>query len=172
MKRFIPLLFVVFLVSACGFSPLYGNYNKTGAQYTDEALSHVHIANIPDREGQHLKNLLIDRFYGNQGKGAYTAYVLDVSDIKEKLTDLDITKSSDATRAQLRLDTSFKLIDQKTGKTCLSKRLSSITSYNILPSEFATRITEDDARLNALEDLARQIELHLGLYFKRANQKE
>jgi LPS-assembly lipoprotein len=42
-----------------------------------------------------------------------------------------------------------------------------ITSYNVLGNEFATRVTEDNARTNALDELARQAEMHTGLYFRR-----
>ena len=37
----------------------------------------------------------------------------------------------------------------------------------ILGSEFATRVTEDNARQNALDDIARQVEMQLNLFFKR-----
>ncbi len=171
MRLLLSLLLVTLLMTGCGFTPVFGNFTKNGQVYTDEALSYVSIENIPDREGQHLRNLLMDRFYGNSGKGTYVSHTLSVSDLKERSTDLDITKSSDATRAQLRLNAVISLTDKKTGKIVLNRKISAITSYNILPSEFATRITEEDARKNALEDLARQTELYVSLYFRRADKK-
>jgi LPS-assembly lipoprotein len=52
----------------------------------------------------------------------------------------------------------------------LSRTLLASTSYNVLSSQFTTRVSEDDARLNALNDLARQAEQQIVLYFERSNK--
>lgn len=161
------LLIIVALLSlaACGFRPVYG-VNRDTPVGVESRLAEIHIANIPDREGQYLRNALIDRFY-RDGRPSHASYVLVVSPIQESLADLDITKTSDSTRGQLRLDSNFTLKDSATGQSVLSRNLLSVTSYNILGSEFASRVTEQNARDNALDDLARQIELQISLYFKR-----
>ena len=64
------------------------------------------------------------------------------------------------------MTTSFVLNDDK-GEALLKRSLSAVTSYNILDSQFTTRVAEDAARRQALDDLARQIETHLLLYFNR-----
>lgn len=153
------------ILTACGFHPVYG-VNKYTAVGVEEHLAATDISNIPNREGQYLRNALIDRFY-RSSRPAYPAYVLDVREVKEHLIDLDITKTADTTRGQMRLESGFTLKDKRTGKVLLSRDLRSITSYNLLGSEFATRVTEHSARENALDDLARQIELQLSLYFKK-----
>ena len=164
MNRFI-LIVCLLTLAACGFEPMYGrNINeRTGVE---NELARVGISNIENREGQYLRNALIDRFY-RAGRPARPLYRLSIKPLRETLIDLDITKSSDATRGQLRLETSMQLIDVRTEETVLARDLRTITSYNILGSEFATRVTEENARTNALDDLARQIELQLNLYFKR-----
>jgi len=159
------LIFIVGLqLSACGFTPLYGKAANDPAIAAE--LNRVHIDNIPDREGQYLRNALIDRFYSD-GRPDNSIYRLNIAPVLESLTDLDITKSSDATRAQLRLTSRMVLFERATGKVLLERNLNSITSYNILQSQFTTRVSEDNARLNALDDLARQIEQQLALYFRR-----
>ena len=161
-------VFLVFLSSlmlgSCGFRPLYGTQNNADVQ---AGLAQVDIGNIPDREGQYLRNALIDRFY-KHSRPSNAPYHLTVEKLVETLRDLDITQSSDATRAQLQLDTHIVLHDVRTGQELLSRKLHAITSYNVLASEFATRVAEGSARQNALDDLARQIELHLGLYFTKS----
>lgn len=129
-------------------------------------MSSIFIENIPNREGQFLKNELIDRFY-QKGRPADPAYKLYIQPIQETRNDLDITKNSDATRAQLRLETKLMLQDSQSSKVILRRKLTAITSYNILQSQFTTRVSEQDARENALNDLAIQIERHLSLYFAR-----
>ena len=70
------------------------------------------LNNIPDREGQILRNHLIDRFHRNGIIQPYR-YILDATPIEESIRDLDITKTSDSTRAQLRLKTTITLRDVK-----------------------------------------------------------
>ncbi len=152
-------------LSACGFAPLYGTGGASGEPVATD-LSQIYIENIPDREGQYLRNALLDRLYQN-GRPENALYRLSIAPVIETRTDLDITKSSDATRAQLRLVTVMVLTDKTTGTTLLQRSLTGITSYNILHSQFTTRVSEDNARRNALDDLARQIEQQLALYFRR-----
>ncbi len=163
MKNYIVLMCLI-CVAACGFRPLYG-VNRETPVGAEARLAQVDIANIPDREGQYLRNALIDRFY-HDGRPADARYSLVVQPVRESRINLDITKDADATRGQLRMDTSMILADRQTGETLVERSVRSITSYNILGSEFATRVTEDNARQNALDDLAAQIELQISLYFK------
>ena len=163
LSGFLPLL----LLTSCGFAPVYGDLgSKTEQSAVETTLAQIAIDNIPDREGQYLRNALIDRFY-RHARPATAPYALSVAKIRERLIDLDITKSSDTTRGQLRLDTEIALTDRKTGKTLLTRKLRAVTSYNILGSEFTNRVSEQNARENALDDLARQIELQVSLYFKK-----
>lgn len=162
--RILLLLPIFLTLSACGFSPMYGTLGKDRSLGSENYMSYVAIANIPDREGQFLRNALIDRLHRN-GTPIREAYTLYVENLEQSKRDLDITKNSNATRAQLLLSANIMLRDNVTGETLLERNVQSITSYNILGSEFATRISEDNTRLNALDDLARQIELQLNLYF-------
>ncbi len=164
MKSFI-LIAALLSLAACGFRPVYG-VNRDMPIGIEEKLSQVSIGNIPDREGQYLRNALIDRFY-RAGRPVDPVWSLSLKPLVESLSELDITKAADTTRAQLRIETVITLKDLRTGETLLVRNLAAITSYNVLGSEFATRVTEDNARNNALDDLARQVEMQLGLYFRR-----
>ncbi len=169
MKIFYMHIFLFSMLiqlTACGFSPMHGKYSAANSQTVQNDLSQIYIENIPNREGQFLRNALIDRFYQN-GHPTNPAYKLDINTIEERLTDLDITKSSDATRAQLRLNTSLTLMDKQNNAVLLTRKLTATTSYNILQSQFTTRVSEQDARENALNDLAAQIERQISLYFNR-----
>ncbi len=159
---------VALSLSACGFEPVYkaNSLSDSGQESVISALEQVEIGNIPDHSGQFLRNALIDRFYRN-GRPENPRYQLTVAKISEATTDLDITKTSDATRGQLKLSTVMSLNDKQTGKTLLTRKLTSISSYNILGSEFTNQVTEENTRQNALNDLARQIELQIGLYLRR-----
>lgn len=154
-----------FLITGCGFEPVYG-VNRNMAVGVESRLENVAIGNIPDRSGQYLRNALIDRFY----RGGYPqnpAYELTIGSLSEDASDLDVTKSSEATRGQMRIDANMILKDIRTGKVVLDRKIRASASYNIVGSQFANRVTQDNARENTLNDLARQVETQLNLYFRR-----
>lgn len=161
------LLLSVLLLTSCGFQPMYGSHSMS-AQNTEatKAMSDIQIAIIPDRDGQMLRNELIDNLYPH-GEPQNPRYTLSFSKLNITIRELDLTKSSEATRSQILASIGMTLTDSQTGEAILARSLRSITSYNILPSEFATNVTEDNARENAIKDLARQAQLQLSLYFNR-----
>lgn len=157
----LPLLAGLFL-TGCGFTPLYGNRGG----HAEAPLDQIYIDNIPDRNGVYLRNLLIDRFYQSGAPDPLSSpYKLHISAIDERISDLDITKTADATRAQLIIYATITLQDTQSGQTLLKRSLQSITSYNILRSQFTTYVSEQAAREAALTDMARQVERHISLYF-------
>jgi LPS-assembly lipoprotein len=165
MRRTFVSFLGVFILASCGFSPMYGTAGGHSTS-VESRLGQVEIGIIPDRSGQYLRNQLIDRFY-RDGMPASPAYMLDVDPINEAVFDFDITIESEATRRQLKLTTEMKLIDKATEEVVLRRDLQATTSHNVLESEFSTLVTEQSARDAALNDLARQIERQLVLYFSR-----
>ena len=164
------LLIIVLALPACGFSPMYANTNTQNTSANNNAvkssLSNIDINIIPNREGQFLRNLLIDRFYLN-GYPAAPNYQLKISQLRQNIVDFDVTLTAEATRRQLKLNTLMRLVDTNTNKIVLQRPLTAITSYNVLESEYSTVVTEQSAREAALGDLARQIEQQIVLYLNR-----
>jgi LPS-assembly lipoprotein len=154
------------LLPSCGFTPVYGDHGA-GSPGVQAKFDQVSIENIPDQSGVILRNNLLDRLYQN-GEPADPQYILKVAPIAERETDLDITPSSTATRAEMRLLTTIVLRDRTTKKELMRRDLIAIGSYNILGSEFTTLMAKQHVRENALDDLAQQIETQLALYFNRA----
>ena len=162
--KFLTLTALLFL-TACGFHPVYGvnKYTPVGAETKFQQIA---IDNIPDREGQYLRNALIDHLYRN-GRPASPQYRLTLTPLSETQRDLDITVDSDTTRAQLRIATTMTLIDTETRETLFTRSITSTASYNVLGSEFTNRVSEQSTRENILNDVARQIEMQIGLHFKQ-----
>jgi len=165
MKKPIILLSVA-LLTACGFSPMYGQNAATNNVSVKSNLGQIDIAIIPNREGQYLRNLLIDRFYNN-GYPTTPQYNLLLSPIKENIIDFDVTLDDEATRRQVRLNTILTLTDTTSNTVILTREVSSITSYNVLESEYSTVVTEQSAREAGLGDIARQVEQQVVLYLNR-----
>ncbi len=150
------------LLSACGFQPLYGD-KSYGAGAT-EKLANVDIGGIPDREGQKLRNLLIDRFYPTS-RPSSTRYRLNVSltAAEEKLA---LQKDASAVRAQLHVNAPYTLTDTTTGAVVFQSRARSLITYNILEQHYAGVVTVENAYDRALEeisnDITTRVAMHLG----------
>ncbi len=167
MKHFLILSLSLVLV-ACGFQPMYGSGAQTSASGLTAAqgLDQIDIDIIPNAEGVALRNQLIDRFY----KGGYPSnprYRLSVLPIRENVIDFDVTVESETTSRRLTLATTMGLKDLQTGEVVLTRSFYAYASYNVIGSQFTTRVTEADAREAAITDLANQIETQIALYFNR-----
>jgi len=159
--------FMLLTLAACGFTPMYGSGGAgTSGLSATAGLDKIEIDLIPDETGVYLRNILIDQFY-RDGYPVDPRYRLRVAAINQKVQDLDVTTDSESTRRQIILTTTLNLVDIGTGENVLSRPVKAITSYNVLGSQFTTRVSENDAREAALEDLARQIETQIALYLKR-----
>lgn len=157
--RGVAALTLAWGLSACGFHPLYKNDN--GAEASAE-LADVHINTIRDRNGQILHNFLLDRF-NMQGRPAQPRYVLDIQ-LTESKSNLGFIKDNSATSAQLASIATYKLADLKTKAELQNGRSRSITSYNIVQSDFATLAAEKDARERSLREIADDITTKVAVF--------
>lgn len=164
LKAFV--IVAILILAGCGFSPMYGKNVGAAGMTAAQGLDNVEIALIPDQSGVYVRNILIDGFYQG-GYPSDPAYILEVSKIVETQLDLDITQNSEATRKQIRLSATMILKEKNTGNAMVTRTINSLTSYNILGTQFTTRISENDAREVGLADLARQIQRQTALYFKK-----
>lgn len=155
-------------LAACGFTPVYGTHAGGGNAPVAAALDSVYIDTIPERSGQKLRNLLIDRMVadGRMG-GTDSAYRLTVGGIGESIYGIGIAKDATATRSQIKLTTSLVLRDARdpAGPAILTRPISAVASFNQLSSQYTTLVTEDDARDQAIRQLADQVVTQLELYF-------
>lgn len=159
-------LLPLFFVSACGFSPLY----KTSAHQTVALpMAQIQIGNIANQNGQFLRNVLLDRLYGPNTPPASPRYRLDVRALTERATSLGIQKNATATRAQLYTSATILLIDTHQdleNQVVLERNLRTLNSYNILDSQYATRVSKQSVSEMSLRDIADQTVTALSLYFK------
>ena len=149
-------------ISACGFQPLYGRGDGQELSAV-EHMAAIRVAPLPDRIGQQMHNLLRDRL-NPLGQPHTPGYRLDVR-LRESRQELGIRKDETATRANLVLSASFKLTELGSSRVLLQGNTSSVNSFNILTSQFATTFSESDARGRALRELSDDIRIRLGIYF-------
>ena len=155
------LVAVLGVLSGCGFTPVYSG--TSGAKVKHD-LSMVAIQPIKDRIGQQLRNHLID-IINPDGRPAKPEYSLSI-DLKESKQTLAVQKTEIATRANLSFTAKFGLTRRGQAATLLSGQSSSVTSYNILTSEFATLVAERNARDRAVRELSMEIANQLAIFLQ------
>lgn len=153
---------VVVLLASCGYRPMYGG---SEGEVVVEQLSQIKINTIEDRHGQKLHNLLLDRI-NPRGRPDNPLYTLDVQ-TQISTTELGLRFTEIATRAQLTLQATYALIDNRTGETLVSGYSRSINSYNIPDSEYAKVTAEQDATDRAAREISDEIRSRLSLHFRK-----
>lgn len=152
------------LLGACGFQPVYGDRGLHTA--TTVAHNRISIANIPDRDGQYLRNQLIDHLY-QRGAPANALYTLKIAPLSKEITDIGIRKDASSTRGQMDIRTQLTLVDNATGAVVLKRQLHSVGGYNQLDNQFATLVSREALTENVLREISDNIVTELNLFFHR-----
>lgn len=169
LSRAVLLLALLAPLSSCGFKPMYGEENGV-FDAADALESGVEIANIPDREGQFLRNQLIDRLNLN-GRPGGAPYVLSMTPLVTELTNLGIRKDATSTRAMLQVTSTMTLTERATGKVVLLRDVRAVGGYNQLDNQFATLVSKASVSNHMLEELADTVVTEIALHFNRENAK-
>ncbi len=151
------------ILGGCGFQPLYGQRDRGSVA---AELAAVKISLIENRIGQQLHNFLLDRL-NPKGKPATAIYDLTI-ELEESKEDLGIRKDATATRANLTLRAEYELRRAATEEILVEGSIRSVTSYNIVDSDFANLSAESDARERAVREISEAIKIRLGIYFSAA----
>lgn len=154
----------VLSLGACGFEPVYGK----ASQVRHAELAAIEVSPIRNRVGQLVRNHLIDRF-GSMGKPS--RYRLDVV-LQETQTELAVQADDKVTRFNLALSAVFNLVEIETQRTLYGSTARTVSSYNIVDSEFATVSSQKNARSRAAEEVAESIRDLLIVYFARDRQAD
>lgn len=158
-EKYAALIVLCFLLSACGFTPLY----KDGGKAPHAA---IWVPNIPNREGQFLRNLLIDRLYA-QGAPETPRYALSVTKLNKIVHSLGIRKDATSTRGQMEITARLTLQDPATGAALLQRDLAASGGFNRLDNRYATVVSEQAATEAVLRELSNTIMTEIDLYFAR-----
>ena len=127
--------------------------------------AYVHVAPIKDRIGQQLRNELLHQLHASapQNRAKYKL----VSTLRKGTQTLAVRKSAFATRANLTVAATFHLMAEDNDTSVLSATEKTTVSYNILDSEFATLIAQQDAQKRAIKSLGKDIVVRLAIFFDR-----
>ena len=161
------------LLSACSFSPLYGQ--RAGTDHTvEQHLALISIQPIKDRIGQDLRNNLLVRL-NLKGQAASPLYSLNVT-LEETISNLGIKKSAVVTRGNLKLFATFTLSQAANAalgiksSSLITSTITTISSYDIPQAQYSALAALKDARARAVKEIANDMRTRLGVYFRQRPQ--
>ena len=159
--KVITSIFVCFLITGCGFTPVYVENNKS---LFNTQFRYIKIDPIQDRVGQQLRNELVKILHPT-GAASPLKYSLNTT-ISIAKQGLAIKKSELATRSNLIVKANFTLMENESKKSLTTGNSKIVTSYNILNQVYATKIAENDAQARAISEISRDIASKLGVFFR------
>lgn len=162
--RIISLLCMCCLMTSCGFQPLY-----VPCKGTDRVAAPIKIATIQDREGQILRNYLVDIMIP-EGSPQCPQYILEIN-LTDVVTDIGVNKDETTRRKNATMVADLKLRDAKTNCVVYTHTTKATNSYSIISQNyFSDLTTEEYAKREALRLLAEKISLLIFTYLDAKNE--
>ncbi len=161
-KNFVGFVFLS-LLGGCGFQPLYGQQTQNAD--VQNKLAATYIMPIEGRTGQIIRNELLDRM-NPKGVPARASYRLKV-DIKESRKSLAIDPDNSTNRNNLTLNAEYQFLTPDGKREIFKGATQSISSYNIVTSDFANLSAEKNARKRSALVLAEKIHRQLSVFLSR-----
>lgn len=163
---------VAFLLTACGFEPLYVERKSSEKWYYQgefdtsitEEMAQIKIEPISDRVGQYIRNELIDSFTP-KGTPVHAKYRLEVNGINKEVTQQALRDDITATRERVRYQVNYFLYDTATGKQLVKGNSIAFLSYDIMANPYSTTFAQKKLEKNAAKIIANDISLRMGAYF-------
>ncbi len=160
LLRLLPVLFMI-AVTACGFEPLYA---KRSQGPTTE-LQAVRVDIIPDRAGQILRNEL-QLLFNPRGTRTPELYGLHV-DLDARRSEVAIRRDETETRVEIATTAEYVLTALDDRRVLTRGRARSVNAYDVVGSDFANAVAEQEALEKNLNQLAQSIQSRLAVFFKR-----
>lgn len=154
----------VSFTAACGFTPVY---RQDTANPVRESLALIEIAPIGGHRGLQLRNRLLEKI-SPRGVVDVPKFRLSV-ELQSSTEAILIQLDNTATRQNLKVNATFALTDLSTGEIVFTGNTLSVGSYNVVDSEFATIVAEDNAAERAAREVGEEIFDLLVVYFNRTD---
>lgn len=154
-------------LSGCGFKPVYMPTASGDAGPARRELAAIHVARIPDRPGQLLRQALQDRLEMG-GSGVARRYDLTVI-FWQTGEGIGVETGDVTTRLRGIGNAQWTLSAQDPGRTNLTSGFArSVDALNILDTQYFATDLELDAMYKRVTDtLADQITMQLAIYFRK-----
>lgn len=167
MKRFVPLLAMPLILSACGLQPVYSGGSRGPVART---LGNVEVQPIEGKSGWLMRNALNDRLSAMQG-GDGPHYKLVVK-LDDQIRGFGLRSDAAITRERRTLRARYQLVEQSTGAQVLDDTAGSDAGIDVTSSEYATIAAEDTALERLSQTVADQIMARLAMFARREPQAQ
>lgn len=160
----LTLAALVFL-NGCGFTPVYATPDTTQALSAQNQLRQVEIGLIADRNGQYLRNALIDKMGADTGQPQ--RYFLRIHHLQEKDLGFGLRKDASTTRGDVTLTAQMDVIDTDTNTVVLTRNLRARGGYNRMDNLYGALVAKEDVIDRLLLEMADRTVTELNLFFTR-----
>jgi len=171
-SRQLSIITLVFIfcasISGCGFKPVHKSTDPSGGNISTSIrseLSQISIAEMKGRIGHKIRNHLSQDLGSNLSQ-TDSRYLVSINS-ETSTSALLIQDDDKVSRYNLSIHASFTLYDYKVQKHIFHGDARSIGSFNVVDSEFATAIAEQDAEDRAAKELSVEIYSLLIAFFVR-----
>ena len=155
MRLYFSLL-MIFLITACGFKPMYSTSFDSESDYS---LSEIRIAHLKSEQSYKLRNYLEDELDPN-GVNAEKFFDLSI-DVVDLISGLLVQKDSTITTKQHNIIANYNLKENSSGKVIDKGIIKFSVSFSELPSEYATYALDKRTYDNSLQELASTLKKRL-----------
>ena len=163
VSRLVALTGCAFALAGCGFHPLYGTH--AGDPGARQIFSSIYVDPIEhERMGYELRNQLIDQLRGVEHP-AEALYHLHVT-VTETREGVALQNDATVTRYDLAIRAKYELTD-KNLKSVYKGEESTLESFDVAQSPYASLSAQEDSERNAAADIAQHITLDLSVHFAR-----
>ncbi len=171
-RSLMTLLVGTTALAGCGFRPLYapasggGNTNTRGVAASE--MAGIHVALIPERSGQLLRNALLAQFERQGATGTAARYELETSyGIAGDM--IGIRRDNAASRERLVATANWVLKDISAQRREVTRGTArAMDAYNILDNQFfASDLSNEAAQKRLAEAVAQQMATQLAAHFTR-----
>jgi LPS-assembly lipoprotein len=153
-------LLALLAMNACGFEPIYAT--RRGSDVSTE-LASIRVSPIADRSGQILRNYLLDRLTP-LGQSQASRYTLNIR-LSEPRQTLALRRDDVISRTGYSASATYELLDGS-GKRVVGGISTFSTDYEITSSEYATLVSQQNARDRVLELVSDDIRGQLAAHFR------
>lgn len=152
-------------LGGCGFSPVYAKPDTATAMQSQ--LENVEVGMIADRDGQYLRNALLDQMGSTTATSAGQRYFLRIYNLRQEDLAFGIRKDASATRGDITMTATMELIDTQTNAVVLARPLRTRGGYNRMDNLYGAQVTKQDTTERLLDEMAERAVTELTLHFNR-----
>lgn len=149
------LLCICCCVTSCGFHPLH-----IPIKGSSQVAVPIKVATINDREGQILRNYLVD-LLTPEGTPEKPKYILTIT-LTEAIAAIGVNKDETTSRKNATMTALLTLRDTKTNAIVYTHTTKAINSFSVISQNYFSDLTSEEyAKKEALRLLAEKITLLL-----------